>query len=196
MNFKNFRQEVERVAESKIILNRHSSFPLSAEKLRKRWRSSQSGYCSSTIKYLKKLIYPQRKWISKNLRLEVERVDESEIFLNRHAFFFIFGWEIEEKVPFKPPSTSPLTIPLVFFVSWVQSAKYIFLRRKFTKSYSNWSCFSPSCTNYVHNFKSRYRGSRPAEKAWGRGDLPANFRHVSLIFCSGFCDGWEFFCSR
>ena len=39
---------------------------------------------------LLKTIYPQRKWISKNRRQEVERVAESEIVLNWHVFISIF----------------------------------------------------------------------------------------------------------
>ena len=46
-------------------------------------------------------------------RREVDRVDESEIVPNRQVFVSIVGQEIEEKVPLKPPATSPLTISCV-----------------------------------------------------------------------------------
>ena len=46
-------------------------------------------------------------------RRDVDRVDESEIVPNRHVFVSIVGREIEEKVPLKPPTTSPLTISSV-----------------------------------------------------------------------------------
>ena len=42
--------------------------------------------------------YPQRKWILKTRRQEVDRVAESKIVPNRHVFVSIFGREIEEKV--------------------------------------------------------------------------------------------------
>ena len=51
---------------------------------------------------------------------------ESEIVLNWHVFVFIVRLEIEENVPFKTPETSPLAIFFLFFVSRVQSAKYIY----------------------------------------------------------------------
>ena len=41
---------------------------------------------------------PQRKWILKNRRQDVERVAGSKIFPNLHVFISIFGLEIEEKV--------------------------------------------------------------------------------------------------
>ena len=65
---KNLWQEMERVDESKIVPNRYVFVLFLAEKLRKRWRSSKSGYCSSTYYLFFKLIGPQRKRISKNRR--------------------------------------------------------------------------------------------------------------------------------
>ena len=50
---------------------------------------------------------------SKKRQREVDHVDQSEIIPNRHVFVSIVGWEIEEKVPLKPPATSPLTISCV-----------------------------------------------------------------------------------
>ena len=132
MNFENPRQEVERVAESKISPKWHIFVSIVGRK-GKRWRSIIK---VGTRNYLKN-IYLQREWIPKNHRREVECVDESEIFSNRHVFISIVGQEIEERVPFKPLATSPLTVSFLFVVSRVQSAKYIYLRIKCTKSYSN-----------------------------------------------------------
>ena len=51
-------------------------------------------------------------------------MDESEIVPNRHVFIFIVGQEIEEKVPFKPPATSQLTIS---YVSSTECQIYIYI---------------------------------------------------------------------
>ena len=48
-----------------------------------------------------------------NRRQEVKHVNGSEISLNQNVFVFIVGREIGEKVPFKPPENSPLTISCV-----------------------------------------------------------------------------------
>ena len=42
-------------------------------------------------------------------------------------------------------------------------------------------CVLTEPTNYVCNFNSKCRASRPAERARGRGDLPANFRDVWIF---------------
>ena len=65
---------------------------------------------------------------------EVKRADESEIVLNQQVLVFIVGQEIEEKVPLKPPATSPLTISCI---SSTECLIYIFLRRKCTSGCSN-----------------------------------------------------------
>ena len=56
------------------------------------------GVSMSSLKGKKVGDYPQRKWILKNWRQEVECVAESEIVPNRHVFVSIFGYEIEEKL--------------------------------------------------------------------------------------------------
>ena len=55
--------------------------------------SSMSGLKGKRVRHS-----PQRKWISKNRRQEVERVAESKIVPNRHVFVSILGGEIEENV--------------------------------------------------------------------------------------------------
>ena len=54
-------------------------------------------------------------------------MDESEIVLNRHDLVSIVGQEIEEKVPLKPPETSPLTISCVSSTNF-QIKRFIFMR--------------------------------------------------------------------
>ena len=98
------------MAESKISRIGAFLFPLSAEKLRKRWKSIVKVY---TLTYFKILLIRNKKLISKNRRREVECMDESKIYLNWNVSFYIVGREIKEKAPFKPPATSPLTISCV-----------------------------------------------------------------------------------
>ena len=79
MNFEKRRLAVERMAESKIVPNGHvfvSIFVWEIEEKMEKY--SQSGYFSSAVTFLS----PQRKWILKNRRQEVECVAESKIVLN------------------------------------------------------------------------------------------------------------------
>ena len=112
MNSKNCRQKVERMVGSKIVPNRRVFvFMVGQEIEEKVEKYSQSGYCYSTIIYLKQIIHYQNE--SRKLLWEVECVDESKISLNQHVFVSIVGWEIEIKLRFKPPETSPMTISCV-----------------------------------------------------------------------------------
>ena len=73
-----------------------SSFPLSANKPRKRWRSIVLFF--HYYLFLKINLSATKKNFKKSRR-EVDRVDKSEIVPDRHIFVFIVGQEIEEKVP-------------------------------------------------------------------------------------------------
>ena len=76
-----------------------SSFPLSAEKSRKRWRSIVLFF---HYYLFKKIDLSATKENSKKIRREVDHVEESEIVPNRYVLVFIASREIEEKVPLKP----------------------------------------------------------------------------------------------
>ena len=60
--------------------------------------------------FIRFFLNPQQKWISKNHRRKVERVDKSEISPNGHVFVSTVSREIEENVTFKTPETLSLTI--------------------------------------------------------------------------------------
>ena len=56
MNFRNRRQEVERVGESKIFPSWHVFVSIFVQEIKEKVENySQSGYCSSTITYFKNL---------------------------------------------------------------------------------------------------------------------------------------------
>ena len=74
-----------------------SSFPLSADKSRKRWRSIVLFF---HYYLFKKIDLSATKKKFKKSRREVDRVDKSEIVPDRHAFVSIVGREIKEKVPY------------------------------------------------------------------------------------------------
>ena len=95
---------MERVAESEIVPNQRIFVSIVGPEIEEKVEEySQSIYYNLSLK----LIYPQRKWISKTRWQEVERVDESEIFPNQNVLVSIFGREIEETVPLKPLILTP-----------------------------------------------------------------------------------------
>ena len=89
-------------------------------------------------------MYPQRRWISKNCRREVERVAESEIGPNRHIFVSIVGREIGEKVPFNRSYWHPL-----------RKSSTIAFRCNFVSSF--FGVHVPDITSKLNNNKSTIR---------------------------------------
>ena len=72
------------MVESRIIPNRHVFVSIFSCEIEEKCRSSQSGYCSSTITYFKKLLIHNENELKETLA-------ESEIVPNQHVFISNFG---------------------------------------------------------------------------------------------------------